>query len=121
MNARIGQLFDSILTATMGLASMSAVVAIAARRLKRPSSTAARQSRRAAETSVGRVPVQQTKRTALCPGDLQLSCPVEKQRKLVRIKGALEEQLRGLAAWHRELGAGAPWDRRTGRWPGPER
>ena len=29
MNARIGQLFDSILTATMGLASMSAIVAIA--------------------------------------------------------------------------------------------
>ena len=29
MNARIGQLFDAILTATMGLASMSAVVAIA--------------------------------------------------------------------------------------------
>ena len=29
MNARIGQLFDAILTTTMGLASMSAVVAIA--------------------------------------------------------------------------------------------
>ena len=28
MNARIGQLFDAILTTTMGLASMSAVVAI---------------------------------------------------------------------------------------------
>jgi hypothetical protein len=29
MNARIGQLFDAILITTMGLASMSAVVAIA--------------------------------------------------------------------------------------------
>ena len=29
MNARIGQLFDAILTTTIGLASMSAVVAIA--------------------------------------------------------------------------------------------
>ena len=29
MNARIGQLFDAIITTTMGLASMSAVVAIA--------------------------------------------------------------------------------------------
>jgi hypothetical protein len=29
MNARIGQLFDAILTTTMGLASMSAIVAIA--------------------------------------------------------------------------------------------
>ena len=30
MNARIGQLFDAILTTTMGLASMSVVLAIAA-------------------------------------------------------------------------------------------
>jgi len=30
MNARIGELFDAILTATLGLASISAVVAIAA-------------------------------------------------------------------------------------------
>ena len=29
MNARIGQLFDAIITTTMGLAAMSAVVAIA--------------------------------------------------------------------------------------------
>ena len=30
MNARIGQLFDTILTTTMGLASMSVVLAMAA-------------------------------------------------------------------------------------------
>ena len=30
MNARIGQLFDAILTASLGLASMSAVLAMAA-------------------------------------------------------------------------------------------
>ena len=30
MNARIGQLFDAILTATVGLASMSVVLAMAA-------------------------------------------------------------------------------------------